>query len=581
MSRKKLGPANNNRGTETRPQHVDSSVIRTSPASSKPSFGNRPRPNNNQVHQKPVGNKIGANRAKTVNIQPTTSSSIYRFQLNRPSGRWRYQAAAKPKVTIKSSTSTSSDGEFQDGKLEEDPVGNKEESRADAPPDYYTDNEEDLQTLEPSLPEPETIRVEMSTPDPFENVYYEIATIKSPYVFRVGPTKTTRYIMLTSTMERSIDRRGDAPDIDPSQPDLQGFEATRPPSPAYHENLVEDNEIMTLPPIGLAGDALLPPFETKIETYSTTELMLKTTLLPVIKTDGTSYHTFTQSYYITRVVTALKTMPPMDVYRFSPNEDLVDFNDHLSLSGSENEARLVTDGNGNQVSLPSDFFDDQDLALAGARFDPNDMERKLHPELRALEKRRINPSPTVQQAQKTEDQPGPQDPNHLQHLAYLKFLNPYMNIGGANQVANKIITSVPVVKTETVYKTDILPIWDGLTTHYSTITHPIGTKVRTEYDVVTTEVPNTPPLPPVPFANPLNPFQPPPFAATVSTPVTLSTRVTSTSLKVYKITLQAKPIFTTITSTKVYDTVITTYSTATVPAPGAAMPYLPFPGYFG
>ncbi|CAG0920387.1 unnamed protein product, partial [Notodromas monacha] len=547
--RKKIGPV-------ARPsEEVDESpVIRTAP-----------RPFNSRPH------KVGGNNhaAKTVKIQPTSSSSIYRFKLNRPSGRWRWQAAAKPKIVIKSSVQASSPNPSEEDQGDQQ----SPEDHTIANPDYYNDNEEDLQTLEASIPELETLNVEMSTPEPFENTYYEIATIKSPYVYHVGQAKTTRYIMLTSTIERFIDRRDtNAPDIDPSSPDSEELiQSTRP---AYHENLILDDEIMTLPPIGLAGDLLMPLLETRIESFSTSELMLKTTVLPVVKADGTSYHTLTQSYYITRVVTALKTMPPMDAYKMShPHDDLEHYNDdHLALSGSE--------GNGVQVALPPDFFDDQDLVLAGAKFNPNDMEKKLHPEYLSFSKNRISPSPSsLASGERSTAALGAgsaaEDPSHLQQLAYLKFLNPYLNIGGgAGNGGNRVITnSVPVVKTETLYKTDVLPIWDGVNTHYSTITHPIGTTVRTDYEYVTTEVPQAP------FAAP---FQPPiaPFAATVSTPVTLSTRLTSTSTKVYKITLQAKPIFTTITSTRVYDTVITTYTTSTMPAP-PALPYLPFPGYFG
>jgi hypothetical protein len=264
-------------------------------------------------------------------------------------------------------------------------------------------------------------------------------------------------------------------------------------------------------------------------------------------------------------------MPPMDVYKFLPHEDVIDYNDHLSLAGSENEHRLAADGQNLQVALPPDFFDDQDLALIGAKFDPRDMDKVLHPELfQSLESRKISPTPTTKAGPvKTEEH----QQADQQQLNYLKYLNnnPYLQ------------NRAPVLKTETLYKTDILPIFDGVTTHYSTFSHPIGTTVRTDYQqFATSEVPQFPQFPP-PYPNPLNPMNPfQPQIQTVSSPVTISTRVTSYSTRIYKITLQAVPIMTTVTSTKVYDTVLTTYVTQTVPSPQAAInPYYPFPGYFG
>lgn len=40
----------------------------------------------------------------------------------------------------------------------------------------------------------ETIKVEISTPPDFKDIYYEIATIKSPYTFQVKPCFTGVYV---------------------------------------------------------------------------------------------------------------------------------------------------------------------------------------------------------------------------------------------------------------------------------------------------------------------------------------------------------------------------------------------------
>jgi len=44
--------------------------------------------------------------------------------------------------------------------------------------------------------------------------------------------------------------------------------------------------------------------------FSTRELNLKTNILPIVVNGQTSMHTLTQSFYITKMVEAVKTLPP-------------------------------------------------------------------------------------------------------------------------------------------------------------------------------------------------------------------------------------------------------------------------------
>lgn len=163
-------------------------------------------------------------------------------------------------------------------------------------------------------------------------------------------------------------------------------------------------------------------------------------------------------------------------------------------------------------------------------------------------------------------------PEQIQQLALLRFLNPHA--ASAPQV---ITTSKPIIKLETVYESHLIPLFNGLSTSYSTLSRPIATVSKTEYEVVTSTVTN--PLPPVPI-NPLNPFAPPQFSIT-SAPVVQSTSVTATESKVLKLTFGAKTAYTTLYSTRVVPTVLTTYLTTSVPVvPTAAYPGF-FPGPFG
>ena len=49
-----------------------------------------------------------------------------------------------------------------------------------------------------------------------------------------------------------------------------------------------------------------PPLQTITETFSTKELILKTSVLPVVINGKTKHHTLTHSYYVTRLLEAVK-----------------------------------------------------------------------------------------------------------------------------------------------------------------------------------------------------------------------------------------------------------------------------------
>lgn len=205
------------------------------------------------------------------------------------------------------------------------------------------------------------------------------------------------------------------------------------------------------------------------------------------------------------------------------------------------------------------FPPDLDLANVGNDFDVSSADAtKLAEALKQAKLRRTTttPKPTTE-APTTPALPADQ----LQQLAFLRLLNPNANI------PQVLTSSKPVIKLETIFESHIIPVINGASTSFSTLSRPIATLSRTEYEPVTTTV--TPSLPPI------NPFQQ--QFSLVSTPVVTNTIVTATESKVLKLTFGAKTAYTTLYSTRVVPTVLTTYMTQSVPViPTAAA----FPGFY-
>lgn len=308
----------------------------------------------------------------------------------------------------------------------------------------------------------ETIKVEISTPADFSDTYYEIATIKSPYTFQVGANKNTRYITVTSTFEKTLDPEPTSTSI-LTEPLTENILATTSHIDKEHNLL--DSSIATLPVVYLGDDQSTPPLETLTETFSTTQVMLKTHILPVVRAGGnTTSYTLIQTYHVTRLVTATKTLPPMEVYQFVPSRTLNEFNTKLDEAGSELHLELEfgdenehdDDDEPRRVALP----DDLNLANIGSDFDISEVDKSKLP----IPTRRPKPKP------KPTERPREENPLGFspEHLALLRLLNP-----GA--VPNVITTSRPVTTVETVYESHVLPIINGANTIFSTISRPIAT----------------------------------------------------------------------------------------------------------
>nr|SVE88474.1 EOG090X017N [Daphnia sinensis] len=551
--------------------------------------------------------------------------------------RWRYNPTPKPKVSIQR-TSNASGSRFRERVTNQ----NNQPSRDSEFEDHSGSNNNYQEPESPDPTEVITLRVQSVTPEGYSNIYYEIATVKSPYIMRLGAVRNTRYVTLTRSYTRLItptpppavvatvdDSDYSLPDyepealLEPSQPlpDPENILGTTTP---YEQILKESSDTATLPAIIVAATEVTNDYtmQTVTETFSTTELMLKTSILPYQRAGTTSHMTLTQSYYITRVVVAVKTVPPEDLYRFIPSKTLTDISTNLQEAGSEHNERLLPgelefsendeydqedDGprNEKRVPPPQGYSSDADLSSIGQEFDLSSVDRPspqvdLEPSLvdtAAEFTTRLSTPPLPNSFQQLEPSingnvpqqlPSGQEtpilsPEQLQQLALFRYMNPYAaaglpfgypglpgygagNVGGGTQV---ITTSKPVVKTLDVIRTETVPIWNGVTTIYSTITRTKGTTVVTETEYGTATI-----------TAPVNPLFPGQQYTIVSSPVVTEVTTTSTELRIYRIIFRAQTTYTTVTSTTVFPTMVTTYVSSTVPIQPTAFPAGLFPGSY-
>lgn len=171
------------------------SVYSEAVASVTPASGRRYQSSSRRSSFRPSNNAVDSNSNRDsrrgFKPKPTTTSpvdqgsstSLYKFKLSRPSGRWQYKTTPKPRISIRR----------QDEGGDNTTLTHEHELKLD--PDQELSNQ-DISTAadrndntvsiitEPTLPI-ETIKIEISTPADFKNTYYEIATVKSPYTFQV------------------------------------------------------------------------------------------------------------------------------------------------------------------------------------------------------------------------------------------------------------------------------------------------------------------------------------------------------------------------------------------------------------
>lgn len=417
----------------------------------------------------------------------------------------------------------------------------------------------------------------------------------------MGSVKNTRFITVTSTIQKSLVDQTESPNPARVEPLTENILASQLPNPYGREQSI-DSSIATLPPISLTPDQATPPLETMTESFSTTELMLKTHMLPVVRGSDTSSVTLIQSYRVTRLITAVKTLPPMDAYQFVPSKTLNEFNTRLDEAGSELHLELEYGDNNNEgdeshPNAAKAFLNSLDLANVGTNFDVSQMDKISggQQQLRLKKSHRmtaVNHS-NAEQQQQIIQQPPTMSPEQLQQLALYRLLNPNVPLP-----APVITTSRPVLRFETVFETHALPVVNGGSTYYTTLSRPVGTVTRTDYELVTTtlavpqpqlqtQLLQTPLFPPLQQQQPQllqtpQLFPPQPSFAITSTPVVTQSMITQTDSKVLKLTFGAKTAYTTIYSSSVVPTQVTSYITQSIAVQPTVAPFpnfIPYGGY--
>lgn len=173
---------------------------------------NRSNPSESAINNGNVGGfsrRAYKPKVQTSSVEAGASTKLYKFKLNRSPGRWQYKTTPKPRVTIrKQNNQSTEEGEY---KNETSSVGDASslsnevstpQTRQQEEPDGLEGSEsvasiiDDDGVVENKLDASsvplETIKVEISTPPDFKDVYYEIATIKSPYTFQVRNRFSTK-----------------------------------------------------------------------------------------------------------------------------------------------------------------------------------------------------------------------------------------------------------------------------------------------------------------------------------------------------------------------------------------------------
>ena len=196
---------------------------------------------------------------------------------------------------------------------------------------------------------------------------FQVATIRSPYTFNIEENqKSTRFITVTRTSTRPVEISPTNSLTNSHQPftsinptptssvlkHTPLFDTASIPAP---ENILastpahlsiegsEDTHTEYLPALTIANSVHLatPPLKTVTESFTTDEVLTKKSILPVVSGTDTSLFTLSQTYSITKMVTAIKTIPPMELYEFSPEASFADFDNLFEEAGSENRESLL------------------------------------------------------------------------------------------------------------------------------------------------------------------------------------------------------------------------------------------------
>ena len=219
-------------------------------------------------------------------------------------------------------------------------------------------------------------------PTDASDVLYELTTLRSLHLQTLG--RFTNSHWLTSTETRTVRVQPTATER------LPAVSATSLPAGATlglpsrlqgAQSPAAGDRVVMLPAVQLDPSSPSLPLHTMTQTYSTSQLLLKSSVLPLVIGSSTRAVTLTQSYQVTRLVTALKTMPPMQVFQTAAPG----VQSGLLALGSENQ---VDEQGVPLVRVPPP----EDLAAVGL-FDVDRHESQANPEEFHLQQRQ--PVPTA------------------------------------------------------------------------------------------------------------------------------------------------------------------------------------------
>lgn len=376
-------------------------------------------------------------------------------------------------------------------------------------------------------------------------VVKEVQTITSEVTKHIdGNNIQIQTVTFTTTIDRPL--------IHPSEFAKDVIQPTIP----VEANDLEATSVLETPPLVIS------------RTYSVTERSMRTTVVPVFDGTVTTSHTVTESFFIRKLITAYKTMPPGDLFLLETASMGLGLNDYGNasdlLTNDQNEASILHDAI-EVTNIPED-----DLAAPTAA----SMQQTLV-------------QPTIESSINLPGLlPGFQLPNLDMNnplLLAAALQNPqlaavYLGLQQLKQQAtqyNTITKPTTVISTETIYNTKVVSYYDGRVTRSRTISEPLTTSERT-LTTYTTEI--TPVINgnfALQQAQLQNAFatqlmapqlQFTPKVTTITRQLTTVTDATSTKTKVYTLVYNAfSTKFRTVTSTSIYPTTITTTITSTIP----------------
>lgn len=381
-------------------------------------------------------------------------------------------------------------------------------------------------------------------------VVYEKTTITSEVTLHVGRRKSVRTLTITTNVPKT--RHGYATDG-------IGINDAHDISPANNNAI-----------FATLSDDDAAPHVVVTRTYTTTERMLKTSLVPILENDTTSYHTVTESFFILKLITGYKTLPAADVTMLYNETNDAEFDE------SSDQLGTILDGAVHLEPSPHQQIVQTPVPNGLLQASGSGREQAIVP---------YNKKGTVSNDLS----------NSLMSLGAALQQNPlaavYLGLQQLNRHATLYSTKTKTstyVHTDTIYSTKVVSFYDGRRTRTRTLSESISTTEKTMTSLTTTVEPylNTQLFQQNQLqqllggsgSGPLLP--PPPQYSTVTSTYTTVTTATSLSTRIYTLIYNALSTkFRTVTSTSLYETTITATTTSEVPIaitapPGGVFPFL-------